>query len=89
MKLVFSTHCNNTLHWTQMADGLFGLVSDGRRPFELVSRPPIGHLGLGSKVHPGLKWQNILKFEFDVHLIFYNLMFDSQFQLQRSVNYCN
>ena len=33
----------------------------------------------------------ILKFEFDVHLIFYNLMFYSQFQvqLQRSVNYCN
>ena len=35
--------------------------------------------------------QQILKFEFDGHVVFYNLMFDSQFhlQLQRNVNYCS
>ena len=26
-----------------------------------LRRPPIGHLGLGSKVHPGLKWPTHLK----------------------------
>ena len=60
----------NTLHWTQMADGHFRLVSGGRWPFGA-----------------GLNGQQILKFEFDDHLIFYNLMFG--FQFQRNVNYCS
>ena len=84
-----------TLHWIQMGD-----VSDGRRPFELVSdgRQPFE---LVSEGLPLVIWAQAQRstlvsngqhiFEFDVHLIFYNLMFDSQFQLQlqRSVNYCN
>ena len=53
----------------------------------LKSQMADGHLGQGQKSTLVSNGQQILKFEFDDHLIFYNLMFDSQFhlQLQRSV----
>ena len=64
------------------ARGHIALDLNGRRPFQTGPRWP----GLRSP-----PWsQQILKFEFDDHFIFYNLMFDSQFhlELQRSGNYC-
>ena len=54
-----------TLHWTQIADGHFRLVSGGRQPFGAGLNGQcefnVGHLGLGTNVQPSLKWPTDLK----------------------------
>ena len=81
-----SAHCQVcSLHWTQMADGFFRLVSNGQWPFESVSEGLRGHIRPVTSAQKSTlvsNGQQILKFEFDNHLIFYNLMLDSQFHLQ-------
>ena len=70
--------------WSQVADGHLGWAQMSNEASHWSFRPRLN----------GPPWSQMANksfFEFDVHLIFYNLMFDSQFQLQlqRSVNYCN
>ena len=71
-------------HQSQVADGHLGRTQMSNEASHWSFRPRL-------KGPPWSQMANKSKFEFDVHLIFYNLMFDYQFQvqLQRNVNYCH